>query len=171
MESNANPVGFVEYVIRKVNSKAPADKHFRAVMRRADNPAFESAAWEYLIPFCDIEKEYERLPFAVVGAAIAKAKPEKDGEGNLGNAFHQICKNKDDMERESRRFRRLLAADTTGELCEVLRPALHYLTSKEATIGYAQLLKDVIYWRRKTKQFWAKEFYNRKSETLEDTEA
>ena len=92
-ESKANPAGFVASVIERV--KSPGDTGFRAVMSRADNPAFESAAWEYLIPFCNIQNDFERISFAMVGAAIAATRPEQNGTADLGKAFRQICKDQD----------------------------------------------------------------------------
>ena len=60
------------------------DSAFGAALRRADNPATESQAWEYLASWCDLDKDLERRPFATVAAAIAHAKPDKDGFFGIG---------------------------------------------------------------------------------------
>ena len=156
MESKANPAGFVALVIERVKS----DTGFRAVMSRADNPAFESAAWEYLIPFCNIQNDFERIPFALVGAAMARSRPESNGSSGIGKAFRSICNNADDIERESRRFRRLISCDSSLELCPVLRPVLSYLDSKGASLDYCRILTELLYWNQNIKLHWTVDFYN-----------
>ena len=157
MESEANPAGFVAAVIARVKT----DTAFRAVMSRADNPAFESAAWEYLIPYCNIEKDFERIPFALVGAAIARIRPENDGKAGLGSAFRAICGKDEDREREALRFRRLIACDSSLELCRILRPVLQYLASKGASVSFTRLLNDLLFWGQRTKIRWTTQFYGR----------
>jgi len=165
-----NASGFVEYVIRRSGQKS--DTAFPAVMRRADNPAQCSAAWEYLVPFCDLEDERQRLAFSLIGAAIAREKPEKDGSRGIGAVLKQICgADKDAVERESRRFRRLIGCDTVRELAAVLRPVLQYLQSKSAgSICYEQLLKDMLYWSEKVKIRWTCDFYGRTEDAPESGE-
>ena len=167
-ENQCNPAGFVDYVIKQVQDKN--DTAFRAVMRRADNPNQCSAAWEYLVPFCDLSKDYQRLSFALVGAAIARKKPEKDGTQGLGAALRHICKDDADVNREARRLRRLLACNSALELIPVLRPIVQYIQSKDGTsIWYLQLLKDLLNWdsnpreRERTKIEWTRQYYHRQS--------
>ena len=165
METKANPGGFTAAVI----ARAQTDTAFRAVMSRAGNPALESAAWEYLIPYCNIENDFERVPFAMIGASIAKIKPERNGISGLGEAFRSICKNEVDQERESKRFRRLISCDSALELCTMLRPILQYLASKGVSIDFMQLLKDLLYWDQKTKIRWTIQFYNRDTRGNEES--
>ncbi|MBQ9338258.1 MAG: type I-E CRISPR-associated protein Cse2/CasB [Lentisphaeria bacterium] len=167
MESKANPVGFVAAVIARVKT----DTAFRAVMSRADNPALESSAWEYLIPYCNIENDLERIPFAMVGAAIARIRPENDGNAGIGTAFRSICHNDEDRERESARFRRLIACDSSLELCPVLRPVIQYLASNGASVNFTQLLKDLLYWNQRTKIRWTTHFYDRNTQENEEANA
>lgn len=184
-KNNLDFVRFVNSVITKVKDKQQegnnTDTGFRAVMRRADNPAFESAAWEYLIPFCNIQNDFERIPFALIGAAIAKVRPQCNGSAGLGKAFRIVCQKADDYEaafkRESRRFRRLLACDSSSELCLILRPILHYLASKDADLDYCQILRDLVYWSQdpkkfqKIKQRWAVDFYEKLKSNDEEADA
>ena len=167
MENNSNPEGFVSAVIERIKK----DTGYRAVMSRADNPAFESAVWEHLIPYCNIENDYERIPFAVIGAAIARIRPEANGQSKLGEAFRGICKNEDDREREGRRFRRLISCESSLELCTLLRPVLQYLASNGAAFDYAALLKDVLYWNRKTRLAWTVQFYGKIASGEEEAES
>ena len=167
MESKANPAGFTAAVIVRVKT----DTAFRAVMSRADNPAFESAAWEYLIPYCNIEHDFERIPFALVGAAIARIRPEKDGNAEIGTAFDSICSSQVDRERESIRFRRLIACESVLDICTVLRPILQYLNSKGAPINFSQLLNDLIYWNQRIKIRWATQFYRQYTPKNEESQS
>ena len=67
---------FVDYIIERSNN----DKAIAAALRRADNPDTEYQSWEILAGFhVDLEKPWQRLPYATVAAAIAKAKIEHNG--------------------------------------------------------------------------------------------
>lgn len=168
MESKPpNASGFVAYVIARVKT----DTAFRAIMSRADNPAFESSAWEYLIPYCNINNDFERIPFALVGAAIARTRPDQNGTADMGKTFCSICKNDDDKERESRRFRRLIACDSILELCPLLHSVVSYLASKGAAIDYTRLLMDLLYWNQKTKLRWAVAFYGKSIPAEEEADS
>ena len=158
-----NYSGFVAMTIRR--TKDASDTGFQAVMRRADNPHQCSAAWEFLVPFCDIANERQRLAFALVGAAIARAKPDRDGSASLGQALRNICgADADAVERESRRLRRLIACDTTEELIPVLRPILNYVQGNGAVVGYERLLRELLFWNEKTRIAWTRDFYRKSAD-------
>lgn len=160
-----NSRGFVAMVIRR----SAEDPAFRSAMRRADNPATASLAWEHLVAWCDIGKDWERLPFALIGAAIANELPSVDGETNLGGLLRKCCSSADDMEREKRRLRRVLSCDSIPELCVVLRTTLKYLQSNSSVkIGYAGLLSDILYFNERVKLRWAESFFGNKIEEKED---
>lgn len=160
-----NPHGFVAEVIR-LSKKEPA---FRSAMRRADNPVTESFAWEHLVTWCDISKDWERLPFALIGSAVANELPDSDGKANLGELLRKCCTSDDDREREKRRFRRILSCESIQELCIVLRPILKYLQSNSSVpIGYAGLLTDILYFNERVKLRWAESFFGNKLEEQKD---
>lgn len=159
-----NISGYVEYVIRRAKKakteRNRSDAAFCAVMRRAANPNTESAAWEYMVPFCDIGVDRIRRAFALVGAAIASEAPDADGSASVGQAFKSICRDEDDEEREGRRLRRLLACETTEEAVDVLRPMVRYVQDNAAVkISYSRLLQDLCYWGERTRIAWTKDFY------------
>ena len=163
-----NASGFVDYVIRRVKNKS--DTAFRAAMRRGSNPAMESAVWEYLISYCDISVERIRRAFALVGAAIASEAPDTDGSASVGRALRSICKNDDDVDRESRRLSRLLSCDTTDELIGVLRPMMHYIQENAASaLSYSRLLNDLCYWNERTRIRWTQDFFYKQSDKEEET--
>ncbi|MCD4813433.1 type I-E CRISPR-associated protein Cse2/CasB [bacterium] len=150
---------FVEFVL----SRMKKDTSFGAVLRRADNPATESQAWEHLIPWCDIEKDWQRLPFATVAAAMARAKPEKDGSLGIGKAIAVCYKDGYKDEQAQAKLRRLLACDAVEEVCAILRPLLRLCASRGAQLSYAQLLNELIYFGEKTRIKWAVDFYPRRA--------
>jgi CRISPR system Cascade subunit CasB len=74
---------FVGYVIERIAK----DNGFAARLKRADNPATEYQSWEILAGFgIDLEKEWQRLPYCVIGAALA-VKPASNGTTSLGGAI------------------------------------------------------------------------------------
>ena len=78
---------FIDWIL----DNSQKDKGFSAKMRRADNPDQEYYALGILCGFdIDIEKESERLPYSVVGAALCRAQVESDGSLGLGEAL-RIC--------------------------------------------------------------------------------
>lgn len=161
---------FVETAIRRSNN--PAETAFQAVMRRADNPNQCSAAWEFLVPFCDIADERQRLCFALVGAAIAREKPDADGTGSVGMALRKICgTDSEALEREKRRLRRLIACDTPWDLIPVLRPILRYIQSKGGSVNYTELLRELLYWNEKTRVAWTRDFFRKNADAAPEEEA
>ncbi len=149
-------VKFARYVIDRVKS----DMAFGARLRRADNPATEFQAWEYLIRWCDIEKPWERLPFILIAAALARAKRNSDGNLGLGRSIAGCYDEGRDSEPAKARLRRLLACDSVEEACRVLRPILSLIQSKGKPLCYGGLLDELLWFsnfgeRQKTR--WATE--------------
>lgn len=156
---------FVEYVLQNLSR----DTGFRATLTRADNPQTEPQAWPYLANYCDLEKPWERLPYALVAACMARLRAEKNGTQSLGEALRFSKENLlEDDDSIERKLRRILACDNVEELVSVLRPILRYVTGKEnVSLNYAQLLRDVLYFNEKTKTIWAKQYYSKKKEVEE----
>lgn len=152
---------FVEFVLSRMKD----DNAFGAALRRADNPATEYQSWEYLAKWCEIDKEWERRPFATIAAAIARAKPKADGFLGIGKAISG-CYPEDGNKSDSAKskFRRLLACDSPEEACVILRPLLSLISSRRIRLCYAQLLNELIYFGdgEKIKTKWAVDFYGRR---------
>jgi CRISPR system Cascade subunit CasB len=164
---------FVKMVIDRVNGNNP-DTAFGAIMRRADNPATEDQSWEYLTKWCDLEKSWERKTFALIGAAIAHAKPKGDGGIGIGKAIawcysDEGTYNGNEKSGAKAKFRRLLACDTIEEACAILRPLLRLIDSREVRVKYAGLLQDLLSSNDRFNEWikprWAKDFYNTGEET------
>ena len=152
---------FVETVIERCQKV----KGLAARLRRADNPAMEYQSWELLGWFgVDLEKDYERLPFVTVAAAIAKSKSERNGSLRLGQAIAHCYKegNKDDQAKA--RLRRLLACNDLAEVCRILRPILTLIDSRVGQpLDFVRLLRQLRFFGfesgQRTKTQWAQEFY------------
>ena len=148
---------FISFVIEKMKK----DTAFGAALRRADNPATEYHAWEFLAPWCDLDKSWERIAFATIAAAVARKKPRSNGTEGIGSALaYSYSSNKADPAKA--KLRRLLACSSVEEACTILRPILSLIASKGGRINYAQLLDQLLYFSEKTKVRWATDFYGRR---------
>lgn len=162
---------FVQYMIELCKK----DNGAAAALRRADNPATEYQSWEYLAAFSiDLEKPFERIPYATIAAAIARAKPEKNGSMGIGKAIALCYDDRSDSDQAKAKLRRLLACDSTEEACRILRPLFSLIESKsEAMPDYARLLRQLTGFNfdsNRSKTQWASEFY-RQSSPMEKEEA
>lgn len=151
---------FVETIIARCNK----DKGQAARLRRADNPATEYQSWEVLGALgVDLEKDYQRLPFATVSAAIAKSKAESNGHLSLGRAIASCYEDGNQSDQAKARLRRLLACDELSEACRILRPIFTLIDSKVGQpLDFIRLLKQLRNFHfneQRVKSQWAQEFY------------
>lgn len=154
---------FTTYTIEKIK----IDNAFGAALRRADNPDTEYQAWEYLVQWCDIEKPWKRIPFAVIGAALARAKPEKEGTLGLGKCIAACYEDGRESDAAKARLRRLLGCHSVLEACRVLRPILSLVQSRGAQLNYGKLLEQLLRWYdngERQKISWASDFYGRRND-------
>lgn len=152
---------FAKYVIDRMNQ----DKGVAAALRRADNPATQYQSWDVLMGFnVNLEKEWERIPFASIAAAIARAKPQTVGTVPFMSALASIYPDRPDDSPAVARFRRLLACTTVVECCSVLRPIFSLVQSKGAKdVDYGGLLDDLLWFgldEDRIKARWAMNFYH-----------
>lgn len=155
---------FADYVIGRL----PDDNAFGAMLRRADNPATEYQAWEHLVNWCDIEKSWERLPFAVIASALARAKPPKDGHLGLGRSIAQCYENGQNSDAAIAKFRRVLACQNTEEVCRILRSVLRLIQSRGVQLCYGGLLDELLWFGERQKIRWAANFYGREADLDRD---
>jgi CRISPR system Cascade subunit CasB len=159
---------FIGYVIERINK----DNGFTAKLKRADNPATEYQSWELLAEFgVDLEKEWERLPYCSVSAALARAKPMSDGKLALGAAIAACFEDGNQSEQAKARLRRLLACSSTTEVCQILRPLLSLMSSRGITPNFSQLLDQLLRYsgdnQDRIRARWANEFYRRVEDTTQ----
>lgn len=150
---------FVAFVLERGRN----DTGFAARLRRADNPDTEYQSWDTLATFgVNLERDAERLPFALIGAALCRLKPERDGNASLGLALRSCFE--ENIDQGTVRLRRLLTCDSPEEACRVLRPLLGLLAAKaQKTLCFARLLNELLLFygpaRERIKVRWAQDFY------------
>lgn len=153
---------FVTFTIEQCQK----DKGIAAKLKRADNPNTEYRCWEHLAAFhIDLEKEFERLPYATIAAAIAKSKAEHNGNIGIGRAIALCYEDGNASDQAKAKLRRLLACEAVDEVCRILRPLLSLIEAKAGlNLNYAQLLSDLLYFHSNPqliKSRWAQDFYQR----------
>ncbi len=159
--------GFVTFILKRCQDKGEA-----AHLRRADNPATEYQSWETLAAFgIDLEKPWERLPFACIAASLARSRRETDGDAGIGVALASCYDDGNQSEQARARLRRLLACDSLEEACRILRPLFNLVESRgRHPLDHARLLDELrkFHWDAQTiKARWAQDFYRRAVEREE----
>lgn len=159
-----------QWYVNSIIERIKTDFAMAAALKRADNPATEYRAWEYLADYrVDLEKPWERIPYSTISAALARAKPEKDGALSLGEAIAKSGKDGIPSDQERSRLRRILACDTSIEVCAILRHLLSLIESRGIRISYGKLLNELVWFDanpQKIKTRWAQSFF-RKPEEVE----
>lgn len=160
---------FVERALRR----CAEDAGFAARLRRADNPDTEYQSWGDLANLgTNVEWDDERLPCALVGAALARLKTDGDGKADLGAALRACF---DEQNAGEARLRRLLACERVDELCVVLRPLLRLMANKSGKpLCHAALLDDMLSFPnqgQRIKLRWARSFYGAPAHEAEGAEA
>lgn len=135
-----------ERVVDRVIARYQTDTAFLAALKRADNPATEYQSWEYLADLgIDIGDKNRRLPFTTVLAALARAKPKKDGGLDFGKAIVR-CFDDDKKSSQARsRLRRILSCDSVDEVCAVIRPLFRLIESRGVPLSYAKILRLLVW--------------------------
>lgn len=169
-ETTTPPIGqpenhasaFVRFVIERMQKNTG----IAAAFRRADNPATEYQSWEQLAAFnIDLDKPYQRLPFATIAAAIAKAKISHNGSLSIGQAIAGCYEDGNASDQAKAKLRRLLACDSVDEACRVLRPLFGLIEARnKIPLDFARLLDELLkfHWdSQMVKSRWAQDFYKR----------
>lgn len=160
---------FVERTLRR----CARDKGFAARLCRADNLDTEYQSLGDLASLgVNVEWDEDRLPHALVGAALARLKTAGDGWAGLGTALRHCF---DEQDQGEVRLRRLLACDRLDELCAVLRPLLRLMADKSRTpLRHADLLDELLRFPtegQRVKLRWARNFYGAPAPEEEGDEA
>lgn len=156
-------LAFTRFIIDRIQENGVA-----AALRRADNPNTEYQSWDTLAAFhIDLDKPWQRLPFATIACAIAKAKAEKNGATGIGQAIARCYDDGKDSDQAKTKLRRLLACESVDEACRILRPLFSLINSKgNSQLNYAQLLDDLLWFNVNSQQIksaWAQNFYRYQS--------
>jgi CRISPR system Cascade subunit CasB len=146
-----------------VIARCKKDSAFRAALKKADNTDTEYQSWEYLAEYgVNLEFEDSRYPYTTVFAAAARSDKSSDGNLRLGQALFEAYGRDSGSEPARARLRRILACDSTSEVCTILRPVLRLITSKGAAVSHGLLLRDLKYFnnhQEQTKASWAQQFF------------
>lgn len=161
---------FTEFIINRCNQ----DKGFAARLRRADNPSTEYQSWEILGAWIELDQAWQRLPYATVAAAIARAKLDKNGSLSLGKALALSYAEKGSTQPSDQaqaRLRRLLACNDVQEACRIIRPILTLIRSKlQQPLDYGRLLSELRYFGETSKIRWAQDFYGHSNKYGQESE-
>lgn len=157
-----------ERFINSTIERCKNDTGLTARLKRGDNPATEYQCWDFLAGFgINLEKEYERLPYVAVVAALAREKPLTDGTLGLGETIAACFPDGKDDNQAQMRLRRILACNDMPELCRVLRPVLSLIQSRAAgLLCYSRLLTQLQRFHFNDQQIkaqWAQSFYSSRS--------
>lgn len=163
-QTNSREDAFVHFILER----CVRDSGEAARLRRADNPATEYQAWETLAAFnIDIENSWERMPFAIIAAAIARSKQESNGKYGIGRALAACYEDKHNSDQAKSKLRRLLACDSVEEVCRIVRPLLSLIESRQSQdLDFARLLKQLLWFNKnplRVKTHWAQDFYRNNS--------
>lgn len=159
-ENQAKKISREQRFVDNVIALCQQDKGIAAKLRRADNPSLEYQSWEVLGRWIDLENDFERLPYTLVSAAIAKSKAEKNGSLSLGKAIAACYPDGHNDAQAKARLRRVLACYDIVELSRILRPILTLIDSRvSANLDFVRLLKQLRYFDARSKVQWASEFY------------
>ncbi|MDO9317276.1 MAG: type I-E CRISPR-associated protein Cse2/CasB [Gammaproteobacteria bacterium] len=168
---NSKSLAFVEYVIKRCQ----ASTGIRAALKRADNPTTEIQSWEVLAGFnVNLQYKNQRLPYATIGAAIARKNATGNGTVKIGHAIACCYEGGNNNDQAKAKLRRLLACETTAEACRILRPLFSLIEAKgNVALDYASLLDDLLWFSREESQNqikarWAQGFYGKSIEGEKD---
>jgi CRISPR system Cascade subunit CasB len=166
MSSEASKSGKSEAFVKFTVEQCQQNKGLAAALKRADNPATEYQCWEHLAAFhIDLEKDYQRLPYATIAAAIAKAKAESNGNIEIGLAIALCYEDGNSSDQAKAKLRRLLACESVEEVCRILRPLFSLIDAKAGVnLNYARLLEEILkfnWYSQRVKTRWAQDFYGR----------
>ncbi|MCK4547407.1 MAG: type I-E CRISPR-associated protein Cse2/CasB [Candidatus Eisenbacteria sp.] len=143
--------------------KLKDDRGAMANLRRGLNQATEDRAWPWIARWCDLEKDWIRTIYTTVAAAYA-TQPDAAAEGNLGATLRRIAmgggKTEDGLASFESRFRRLLACQTTEEVCSRVGEVMRAAKQKGVPVNYTQLFQDFWWWNGgRPKIAWAAQFW------------
>lgn len=173
-EKLSRSTSWEENFVSRLITNIQRDKGLSARLRRADNPATEYQSWEFLAGFgIDLEQEHQRLAFTTVAAAIARAKAERNGSQNLGQAIAACYNDGNQSDQAKAKLRRILACDDVAELCRIIRPVLTLIDSRGSRpLDYVRLLQQLrrfTFDAQRIKAQWAQEFYGHSQDEQEAT--
>lgn len=138
-----------------------------ADLRRGFSKTTECRAWPHIAPFCELRNERERKIVQLIAAGFATHLGSA-GSGNMGGVLRKIAegdgKGEKGLKTFEGRFRRLLAASSSDELCDLLPGIIRTAERKGISIDFKRLFWDLISWEKKDiKLKWASSYWDSKT--------
>ncbi len=127
------------------------DRAALANLRRGFSETTEHRAWPYLAEWCDLANDRDRTIWRTIAAGAATLESSAN-TGNLGVTLRELAlgrsaeKKDEALNSFAGRFRRLLACDSVGELCDHLTPIFRAAKQKEIPVNFRQLFWDLVKW-------------------------
>ena len=148
--------------------KLKEDRGAMANLRKGLSEATEDRAWPWIARWCNLQDDRSRAIYTAVSAAFA-IHSEVVAEGNLGSTLRRIAagggRGGDGLSSFDARFRRLLACDTTEEVCLRVGEVVRAAKQKGVPLNYVQLFQDLWWWNGgKPKVAWAAQFWGANKE-------
>ncbi len=168
-------MGKTEDHAERIMSFLEKNKGNRGVMadlRCGFSTAREHRAWPHIAPYCDLDKEWSRIPVQTVCAAFA-TQPGMTEYGNIGTTLRKIAQGQgsDGLASFEGRFRRLLTSNDKLELCDLIPSVIRAAKSKDVPVNYHRLYCDICWWGQDKKVDWAAEYWGEKpNRTTKDQE-
>ena len=154
--------------IEQVFKRGEVDSGFRAIMKHADNEAFEWKTWaflkDYVYPLsdCNLRKAY-----AIVGSAVAKSHQKQNGSIGLGKAIALTMKGLSENEKKyPPRLMKILSVDEPDDLLDIMRMTFPYFQGKGIQLDFSSILRDLVGFvqneerRELIKVHWVLDFLN-----------
>ncbi|MFA5664563.1 type I-E CRISPR-associated protein Cse1/CasA [Castellaniella sp.] len=140
------------------------DARLVARLRRSDSLAMDHAHWKILAGLgVDLEEPTQRIPFAIVATALARAHAKCSGHLGLGQAI-AACHVHGAQSRMGRtRLRHLLACTDLSELPDALFPLLTLINTRVSVpLDHVRLLRQLRQFATEpqaVREQWAREFH------------
>lgn len=154
--------------LRKVQN----DRGKMAALRRAASPRTACQAWPVI---ASLGEDLRNQAAVTIAALYAEHPIENVETRNFGQTCRAIAlkdaSGPDVPDSFERRFRRLIACDTAGDVAAQLRAWIRLAASRAVGVNYEQLFNDIAYWENnadKIRVRWATGFWPARQETAED---
>jgi CRISPR type I-E-associated protein CasB/Cse2 len=138
------------------------DRGIMADLKRGLSETTECRAWPHILRFCEPRNEKERRIVQLIAAGFA-IHLRSGNSGNMGDAIRKIAggggKGEKGLETFDGRFRRIISASTSDELCDLLPGIMRAVERKGIPIDFAQLYKDLHFWGERSKLDWASSYW------------
>ncbi|MEI6057055.1 MAG: type I-E CRISPR-associated protein Cse2/CasB [Lentisphaerota bacterium] len=143
------------------------DRGVMADLRRGLSETTQNRAWPHISQFCDLCNKRERTIVQLIAAGFAIHGSSSSENANLGSVMRKIAsgdgRGEDGLKTFESRFRRLLSASSSEELCDFLPGIIRTAETKGVSINFYKLYKDLIDWDwdDNVKINWAASFWTK----------